>query len=368
MKIFLILLIVAVAGAGYYIFIYRPSHTALEVRYVLPASVPLMDSSAEVRAQIGELHSDERIEILSSTRNWAHVRTKDGRQGWVESKNLLDAETYEAGEHLAAQVSRVPAQARGSLAGDSLLRLEPSRDGAILGAMVAGQSVEIIARRVVARPVALTEKPAESSGEGEQPREPGRDVWYLVRQKEQAGWLIGRSVNLKIPQELGAYAENYNVVAWVVLNRVEDNGATVPQYVIADRGENQDVDFDRIRVLTWWAARGHYSISFVESKLQGFFPILSGNANGLPTFRVRVVDDHGRKFQKVYALFNTVVRELGTVDGWESGAIPTAPEKRPAKRRERRRALRRGHTTRQLPSRERPGAFACAQCCAARQG
>jgi hypothetical protein len=360
-KVYLLLLIAVVAATGYYIFIYRPSHKVLEVRYVMPATLPLMDSPAEVRGQIGELHARERVEVFSSTRNWARVRTAGGRQGWVELKSLLDADTFEAGERLFEQVSRVAAQARGNLATDSTLRLDPSRDGAILGGVAAGQTVEIIARRVVARPLALTEKPTEASGEPEPPREPGRDVWYLVRQKDQAGWLIGRTVSLAIPPELGAYAQSFNVVAWIVLNRVADNGTKVPQYVIADRGENQDVDFDRIRVLTWWAARGHYSISFVESKLQGYFPILSGSANGMPTFRLRLVDDRGRKFQKAYALFDTVVRPLGSVDGWESVALPSGPEKRPARGRERRRASRGDPTTRQLPSRERPVAFARAK-------
>ena len=97
MKAFVLLLILAIAGAAYYFFVYRPRHTALEARYVLTATLPLMDSPAEIRAQIGEAHAGERLEIISSTRNWAHVRAADGQQGWVESKNLLDAETFTAG-------------------------------------------------------------------------------------------------------------------------------------------------------------------------------------------------------------------------------------------------------------------------------
>lgn len=368
MKVLLLLLIAVVAGTAYYLFIYRPSRMVLEVRYVLPTTVPLMDSSAEVRAEIGELHAGERVEVFSSTRNWAHVRTPDGQQGWVESKNLLDADTYAAGERLAGQVSRVPAQARGNLATDTSLRLNPSRDGAILGSVAAGQTVEIIARRVVPRAVVSPSKPAEGAGEPEPPREPGRDVWYLVRQKDQAGWLIGRYVSLNIPPELGAYAENYNLVAWIVLNRVEDKGAKVSQYVIADRGEDDEVDFTRVRVLTWWAARGHYSISFVESKLQGYFPILSETSNGLPIFRLRLVDENGRKFQKFYGLFDTVVRLLGSVDGWESDTIPSVPEKRQTARRERRRASQADQPSRRFPSRARRTAYTPAESRLAGQG
>ena len=353
MKAFVLLLILAIAGAAYYFFVYRPRHTALEARYVLTATLPLMDSPAEIRAQIGEAHAGERLEIISSTRNWAHVRAADGQQGWVESKNLLDAETFTAGQRLFAQVSQVPPQARGSLATDTSLRLDPSRDAAILSSVATGEPVEIVGRRSVARPAELSAKTAEQAEDSAPPREPGRDVWYLVRRKGQAGWLIGRYVSLSIPQEIGAYAQDVNLVAWVVLNRVEDNGTSIPEFVIADRGEDQDIDFDRIRVLTWWAARHHYVIAHVEGKLSGYFPILTGNVNGLPAFRLRLVGESGRKFQKVYGLYGTVIRVLGSVDGWESDTIPAAPQKAPTVRRMKRRASRQDNPVRFVPLRAR---------------
>ncbi len=343
MKVFLILLFLAAVVGAYYYWSYRPAHMALEVCYVLPPTLPLMDSPAEVRAQIGELHSGERIEVLSRTRNWVKARRVGGPEGWVESKYLLDAETFAGGERLFREVERVPAQASGNLVTDSTLRLSPSRQAGILGNMAAGEPVEVVGRRVVARPAALSEKPTEAVGEAETPREPERDVWYLVRRKGQAGWLIGRYVSLKVPEEIGAYAQDVNLVAWLVLDRVprtRDDGAPIAQYVLADRNETQDDDFNRIRVLTWWAARHHYVIAHVESNLSGYFPIVPGTWNGAPVFRLRLMDEMGRKLQKVYGLFGTVVRVFGTVDGWESDAIPSAPEKRPKGRREKRHASR----------------------------
>jgi hypothetical protein len=41
-----------------------------------------------------------------------------------------------------------------------------------------------------------------------------------------------------------------------------------------------------------------------------------------PYFRLRLVDDEGEKYQKVYGLFSTIVHPLGTVKGWESDAMP----------------------------------------------
>jgi SH3 domain-containing protein len=339
-KVFLVFLLLAAAGAAYYYLFYRPAHTVLEVRYVLPANLALMDSPAEVRARIGELHAGERVEVYSSARNWARVRTAGGQMGWVESKDLLDAETFAEGRRLFKQVEQAPVQARGNLATDSTLRLNPSRQGEVIGNVAAGESVEIFGRKVVARSAALSEKGAEAAGDAETQREPGRDVWYLARRKGQAGWLIGRYVSLSIPQEIGAYAQDVNLVAWLVLDRVQDNGSRIPQYVVADRNADRDIDFSRIRVLTWWAQKHHYVVAYVESELNGYFPMVSGTLNGAPIFRLRLLDKGGRKFQKVYELFGSVVHVLGTVDGWESDAIPTGPGKTSKGRRESRHSSR----------------------------
>jgi len=35
-----------------------------------------------------------------------------------------------------------------------------------------------------------------------------------------------------------------------------------------------------------------------------------------------LMDKNGRKFQRVYRMFDTIARPLGAVDGWESQAMP----------------------------------------------
>jgi hypothetical protein len=46
---------------------------------------------------------------------------------------------------------------------------------------------------------------------------------------------------------------------------------------------------------------------------------------GVPYFRLRLIDDQGEKYQKVYGLFDTITRTVGTVPGWESDAMPPSP-------------------------------------------
>ena len=46
-----------------------------------------------------------------------------------------------------------------------------------------------------------------------------------------------------------------------------------------------------------------------------------------------LVDKNGHRFQKVYRLDDTIVHPLGTVEGWESDAMPAGRGRTPGARR-----------------------------------
>lgn len=276
----------------------------------------MVDTPAEVRIVVGSLKGGDRLEVISRTRNWARVKTSEGLTGWVELKDLLDSQTYEEGQQLLRGLAGLLAQADGHTSGIVNLRLEPSRDGAQLGQLTESQKVQVFGRRLVDRPAPP-----------DQPSAPKvRDAWYLVRANGHAGWVLGRFVALNIPAALSPYAQGSNMVAWVVIKTVTDGDQSVPEYLVADRMGTQDVDFTHIRVFTWWVKNHHYVTAYVESDLKGFFPIRVAVLNGAPYFRLRLVDDQGEKFQKVYRMFDTITRAVGTVPGWESDALPTASQ------------------------------------------
>jgi len=86
-KVFVVLLLIA-AGVSYYMLVYRPRHRIVgEVAYVLPSSVAIVDTPAEIRLVVDTLKAGDRVEVLMRTRNWMHVRVPDGRTGWVEIRN-----------------------------------------------------------------------------------------------------------------------------------------------------------------------------------------------------------------------------------------------------------------------------------------
>ena len=291
-----------------------------ECAYVLPDSVEVVDTPAEVRMVVGVLRRGEKLDVAERTRNWAEIRTAGGLTGWVELRNLLDSETYEAGQRVLAGLSDLPAQAEGHTGGVVNLRLEPSREAPQLSQLDENEKLQVFGRRLVDRP-SSAEETAKT-----------RDVWYLVRVGPRAGWVLGKFVTLDIPEALSHYAQGTNVVAWVVVKTVEDGGRKVPEYLVADRMGTQDVDFTHFRVFTWWAKNQEYVTAYVEGDLRGFFPIRVTSEGGVPHFRLRLEDEDGEKYQKVYRMVDTITREVGTVPGWDSDAMPTSTEAHHRKR------------------------------------
>lgn len=310
---------IAAAGAAIYLMKRTPPPAQQEFSYILPDSVALNDSPAEVRLNLAALRHGDRVEVLARTTRWARVRIADGKTGWIEHTHLIDGPSFEKGRRLVEGMRRDPAQAAGRTTALANLRAEPARDAPQISQLASGERVKIFDRRMVDR----SAQPAATGGDVT------REAWYLVRAGERGGWVLGRLISLDIPEAIGHYAQGFNLVAWVVLSSVDDNGRSVPQYVAADRVEAPEFDFTRIRVFTWSIQRQQYATAYVESNLKGFFPIRVEQAGGAPQFRLRLEDRKGKKIQKVYRMQDTIVRLLGTVEGWESGALP---EPRPAAR------------------------------------
>ena len=312
MKTLGVLLLVVLGGVAYYHFFYAPRRKRPqgEKAYVMPESLPVVDTTAVIRNVIATLHAGQAVLVTERVGDWAQVALGDGRTGWVGQKYLLDAATHGEGEVLLRQVAEMQPQATGHTNDSVNLHLAPSRSARKIMEFAANQPVEVYDRRVVSRPHSQASSQVIN------------DVWYLVRGGGDAGWMLGRFVDLDIPPGLSNYAQGINMVAWLVLDTVNDGGRQVPQYVAADRIGAEDVDFNHIRVFTWWVKHHKYVTAYVESNLEGYFPITVTHVGGVPYFRLRLVDDKGDKFQKVYGLFDTIVRTIGTVGGWTSTVMP----------------------------------------------
>lgn len=319
-----VIVVLAIGGVAYYHYVYAPQRSMAtgEVEYVLPESLPVVDTTAEVRRVIATLHSGQQVRVTASFADWAGLRLAERQTGWVPAKDLLDAQTYDEDQELLKSEQESPVQSAGHINTVANVHLKPSRGALAVGRILPGQRVDVYDRRLVERDTSA------AGGSGK----PIRDVWYLVRSVSTGGWVLGDFVDLDVPQGLAPYAQGINMVAWMPLDTVDDAGRQVPQYLAADRIGRRDVDFNHIRVFTWWLKRHEYVTAYVESNLDGYFPITVSHTGQIPHFRLRLVDPDGHRYQKVYGLFDTIVRPLGIIDGWKSSAMP-APVRTRSRRR-----------------------------------
>ncbi len=338
-SIFVLAVVAGVLALIYYVLLYVPKHKRAgepvfitpkyvltfdpiqpigSPAYVLPESLQVWNTPAIIRFEVRTLKSGDQVYELGRYHDWAKIRLSDGETGWVAEGSLMEEATYKTDQQLLSQIEAIPPQAAGHPEHEANIHLEPAREAPLVAQLKSGDKLEIFARRLVARSAQ-----APSSPDGIAIATPLKDAWYLVRTKARAGWILGRLVDLDIPPAIESHAQSMNLVAWLVLNQVNDTGGRlIPQYVVADRVGTDTCDFNHVRVLTWWQRKQTYAVAYVEGNLQGYFPVLVSREGATPYFRLRLVDSDGTKYQKVYGLFDTMTRVIGTVPGWESDAAP----------------------------------------------
>ena len=315
-----------------YFLTYAPIESVHRPAYVVPDSLELWDTPAEIRTEVATLKSGEEVNVVGRFRGWAKVRTLRNRQGWVTEDGLMSLETHEAEERLLNALSGLPVQAEGRAVGLENLHIEPSRTAPIVDQVTPGRTLQIFGRRLVQRTYqAGTADLMPVSAHH-------LEAWYQIREGPHAGWILGHRVRLAFPKGISAYAQDANLVAWLVLNKVNDNGHEAPQYVVAERDGTETCDFTKIEVLTWWKRKETYAVAFREAGLQGYFPIVLTDEGTVPGFRLRLVDDEGKRFQKDYELFDTITRFIGSGNGWEGDVTPAVPGGAGARRRDKRRS------------------------------
>jgi SH3-like domain-containing protein len=300
----------------------RGGNRVLEVAYVSGVQAILRDRVAAVYEKAGVVKNGDRVEVLDHDRRFVKVRTATGVTGWVEQRYLVGQEVYDQIQKLTADNQNDPVQAEGTTRNDTNLHVEPGRDTEHLYQILSGEKLALLKRSTAEKagsvaPPARSAKPAGNNNKDEKKPVPVVEDWWLVRDSHsRVGWVLGRMIDLDVPLDVAQYAEGQRIVAYFVLDQVQDGDKKVSQYltVLTEPKDGLPFDFNQIRIFTWNVRRHRYETAYRE-RMEGMLPVTvtteSFDKEGaLPVFTVRVLDDSGKVSERKYKLNTPIVRRV----------------------------------------------------------
>jgi SH3-like domain-containing protein len=306
-----------VAGAVLLASCNRGRGRVLEIAYVSGVQVSLRDRVAVAYEKVGLVKNGERVEVLDHDRRFVKVRTATGATGWMEQRYLVSQQVFDQLQRLTKENENDPVQGQATARNDTNLHVEPGRDSEHLYQISLGEKVSLLKRGTAEKPGAvMAQRPGAKTDEQKQPA-PVIEDWWLVRDSHgRVGWVLGRMIDLDVPLEVAQYAEGQRIVAYFVLNQVQDGDKKVAQYltVVTEPKDGLPFDFNQIRVFTWNVKRHRYETAYRE-RMQGVLPVTVSQENFdkegmLPVFAIRVQDDQGSVSERKYKLNTPIVRRV----------------------------------------------------------
>ena len=315
-KLFVLALAVALlAGCGH-------RERVLESDYVSAPQVVLRDKLAPVFNQAGTAQNGDRVDVLDRDRRFARVRTASGAEGWVEQRYLVTQQVFDGFQKLKLQEQNSPVEGIATTRNDTNLHVEPGRDTEHLYQLPLGAKVSVLRRETVEKnlPGVVSRPPigAKVSSSAKDMKTPMED-WWLVRDPQaHVGWVLGRLIDLDVPLEIAQYAEGQRIVAYFVLNEVNDGDKKVAQYLTltSEAKDGLAFDYSQARVFTWNVKRHRYETAYREHGLNGVLPVtvsheVFGKEGDLPVFVLRVKDAGGNVVERKYKMNTPMVRRVG---------------------------------------------------------
>ncbi|MGH9512160.1 MAG: SH3 domain-containing protein [Terriglobales bacterium] len=293
----------------------------MEIAYVSVPQAVLRDHVSAVFNKTGVVKNGERVEVLDRDRRFVQVRTAGGEQGWIEQRFLASEQVYLAFQKLAQQEKNDAVEATGTTRNDTNLHVAPGRETDHLYQLNQGSKVSMLKRETVEKGAPVTSaNPGGQSGRNAvvpMPAVPMEDWWLVRDDMGRTGWLLGRMVDLDVPLEIAQYSEGQRLVAFFVLDQVQDADKKVPQYLVlfTEPKDGLPFDYNQFRVFTWNARRHRYETAYREHNLNGLLPVTVshedfGKEGVLPVFVLRVKDASGNIVERKYKLNTPIVHRV----------------------------------------------------------
>ncbi|WP_041856002.1 SH3 domain-containing protein [Candidatus Korobacter versatilis] len=342
-----------------------------EMMYVSVPQANLRDRVSAVYNKVGVVYAGDKVEVLEKQKRFIHVKTKDGRDGWLELRYLAGQDVADGFDKLKTDNAKTIVQAHGTTRAELNIHLTPDREGDHLYQMKEGEKVEVLKKASAPRggtpkqtvkpivskgPVKKADPAAQAEAEkaktaavkptdklaAEKADEPvPMEDWFLVRNSQgYVGWVLARMVDIDVPLDIAQYAEGQRIMGYFILNKVPDEDKQVAQYLVlmAAPRDGLPYDYDSIRVFSWNLKRHRYETAYRERNLWGVYPVTSGIENfgkegDEPVFTIQLKDETGRIVPRKYRMIQPVIRRV-LLPGQNEKTDPKLARPEPVKKAE----------------------------------
>jgi SH3-like domain-containing protein len=308
--------------------------------YVSVPQANVRDRVSAVYNKVATVSAGDAVEVIEKQKRFIHIKTSDGKDGWIEERYLIDQGVFDGFEKLKKDNLKTAVQAHGTARAELNIHLTPEREGEHLFQMKEGEKVEVLRKASSpkntggARPV----KPIPSKGPVKQAEGPAKDAsksstahkaappeeppamedWWLIRNSVgHVGWVLMRMIDIDIPVDVAQYAEGQRIMGYFVLNKIQDGDKQESQYLVLMSAAKDGLpyDYDSIRVFSWNAKRHHYETAYRERNIFGVYPASSGmedfgKEGSEPVFTIQVKDETGAVVPRKYRMIQPVVRRV----------------------------------------------------------
>ncbi len=337
-----------------------------EVMYVSVPQANLRDRVSAVYNKVGVVYAGEKVEVIEKQKRFIHVKTKDGKDGWLELRYLVGQDVADGFEKLKTDNAKTIVQAHGTTRAELNIHLTPEREGDHLYQMKEGEKVEVLKKAsspknvggtkqtvkpIVSKgPVKKAEPAAQAEAEkakaeadkakaAEEP--PPMEDWFLVRDTQgHVGWVLARMIDIDVPLEIAQYAEGQRIMGYFILNKIQDEDKQVPQYLVlmSTPKDGLPYDYDSIRVFSWNLKRHRYETAYRERNIWGVYPVTSGMENfgkegDEPVFTIQVKDETGAIVPRKFRMIQPVIRRV-LLPGQNERTDPKLARPEPVKKAE----------------------------------
>ena len=278
--------------------------------YVVPDTLPLRREIALSSGVAGTARRGEKVDIMARRRRFVKVRTPGGAEGWTEEGQLLTPELHQRLDLASKEAGALPSlgvyRARDALN----VHLEPYRWSPSFYRLKESEKVDLLGRRVMER---------TSGPPGPAPAPAGKpaayDEWNLVRTPEgQVGWVLARTIDADIPDEVAQYAEGRRITSYFALSEVTDGDQVKKAWLWTTTERSLEVhDFDSIRVFNWGRRKHRYETAHIERGLKGYCPVLvtkrvETKYGAGPGFSFGLEKKDGQRYTRRYVMVGHLVR------------------------------------------------------------